>query len=71
MNLIMYLSNGGEPNPDGGGSPSFLIIDIKNSSAYRVTFFISNNIGWNIDLKSKSLYICRHKVKNSIQLTYK
>jgi len=41
----MYLSNGGEPNPDGGGSPSFLIIDIKNSSAYRVTFFISNNIG--------------------------
>ena len=20
-NLIMYLSNGGEPSPDGGGSP--------------------------------------------------
>ena len=22
-NLIMYLSNGGEPSPDGGGSPSY------------------------------------------------
>lgn len=21
-NLIMYLNNGGEPSPDGGGSPS-------------------------------------------------
>ena len=26
-NLIMYLSNGGEPSPDdnGGGSPSYLV----------------------------------------------
>ena len=35
-NLIMYLSNGGEPSPDGGGSPSSfvsrrrLIIDSVN-----------------------------------------
>ena len=26
-NLIMYLSNGGEPSPDGGGSPSSLFED--------------------------------------------
>ena len=24
-NLIMYLSNGGEPSPDGGGSPSYFV----------------------------------------------
>ena len=24
-NLLMYLSNGGEPNPDGDGSPSFVV----------------------------------------------
>lgn len=24
-NLIMYLNNGGEPSPDGGGSPSFIL----------------------------------------------
>ncbi|WP_186005615.1 hypothetical protein [Clostridium sp. DL-VIII] len=24
-NLIMYLSNGGEPNPDGGGSLSYFL----------------------------------------------
>jgi site-specific DNA recombinase len=24
-NLIMYLSNGGEPSPDGDGSPSFVV----------------------------------------------
>ena len=24
-NLIMYLSNGGEPNPDGGGSPFSIV----------------------------------------------
>jgi site-specific DNA recombinase len=25
-NLIMYLSNGGEPSPDGGGSPSYFVL---------------------------------------------
>ena len=35
-NLIMYLSNGGERSPDGGGSPSYfasrrtLIINLVN-----------------------------------------
>lgn len=24
-NLIMYLNSGGEPSPDGGGSPSFIL----------------------------------------------
>jgi len=24
-NLIMYLSNGGEPSPDGGGCPSSVV----------------------------------------------
>ncbi len=24
-NLIMYLNNGGEPSPDGGGSPSYFV----------------------------------------------
>ncbi|WP_279285259.1 hypothetical protein [Clostridium chromiireducens] len=28
-NLITYLSGGGEPSPDGGGSPSFILFTIK------------------------------------------
>jgi site-specific DNA recombinase len=28
-NLIMYLNNGGEPSPDGGGSP-FSVVSKKN-----------------------------------------
>ena len=38
-NLIMYLSNGGEPSPDGGGSP-FSVVSRR--------MFIINHVNINI-----------------------
>lgn len=40
MNLIMQISKEGEPNPEGGGSPSFLFVTISIYNRLNVEKFI-------------------------------